>query len=118
VVPSIHPTITGHAWLARNTSGDDHDLSTLQAGSKTFAIWGVSGDLSPINMPLISSAQSVSSYSALGVDVADICGNTGSALDIVKGELAHARVELKKEGQRLANATAGAEDDDLGKLET
>jgi len=57
-----------------------------------------------------------SSYGALGVDVRDVSADTRSALDVVEGEIADSWVELEQEGQRLANATAGTEDDDLGGL--
>lgn len=57
-----------------------------------------------------------STYSALGVDVSDISGDTWTTLDIVEGKLANAWVELEEEGQRLANSTTRAEDDDLGEL--
>ena len=38
-------TITGHAWLAWNTSWDDNDLSALQSGSETLLAWLISSDL-------------------------------------------------------------------------
>jgi hypothetical protein len=41
---------------------------------------------------------------------------TGSQADIVEGELGNPGVELQEEGQRLANATGGTEDGDLGCL--
>lgn len=49
--------------------------------------------------------------------MANISGDTWTALDIVEGKLADARVELEEERQRLANATTGAEHDDLGELQ-
>lgn len=58
----------------------------------------------------------MSSYGALGVDVANISGDTGAATDVVEGELADAGVELEEERQRLADTTAGTEDDDLREL--
>lgn len=56
------------------------------------------------------------SYRALGVDVADISGNTGCHADIVEGELADTWVELQEKGERLTDTTGGTEDDDLGEL--
>jgi hypothetical protein len=75
-------------------------------------------------------------YLALGVDVADIGSDTclyvlglaymacmghvrrtGCQADIVEGELANPGVELQEEGQRLANATGGTENGDLGRLQ-
>jgi hypothetical protein len=82
--------------------------------------------------PIYASDGSV--YLALGVDVANVgsdtytmllagnwrgsdgCGRTGSKTDVVEGELADSGVELKEQRQRLANATGGTEDGDLGRL--
>lgn len=58
----------------------------------------------------------IPSYRALRVDVTDIRGNTWATLDIVEGKLADPWVELEQEGQRLTNATASTEHDDLGEL--
>ena len=41
---------------------------------------------------------------------------TGTATDIVEGELRDTGVELQQQGQRLANATGSTEDGDLGGL--
>jgi hypothetical protein len=57
------------------------------------------------------------SYSALGVDVANVGGHTRRETDIVEAEFGDARVELQEEGQRLSNATCCTEDDDFGRLE-
>jgi hypothetical protein len=38
-------TVTGHSGLARNTSGDDNNLSTLQAGGETLGGGLVTSDL-------------------------------------------------------------------------
>lgn len=59
---------------------------------------------------------SPTTYSALCVDVSNVGGNTWATLDIVKGELADPWVQLEEKRQRLANATACAEYDDLGEL--
>jgi hypothetical protein len=95
-------------------------MTTISAPFKQAARPSPSGEYpvtySSINIPSHSLYPIVSSYSALGVDVADISGDTWSALDIVEGQVAHARVELEEERQRLADATTGAEDDDLGEL--
>lgn len=56
------------------------------------------------------------SYRALGVDVADISGNTGCQADIVECELADTWVELQEKRERLSDTTGGTEDDDLGEL--
>lgn len=48
--------------------------------------------------------------------MSNVGGDTWTTLDIVEGELADAWVQLEEERQRLANATACAEDDDLGEL--
>lgn len=44
-------------------------------------------------------------------------GLTWASTDIVESEVSNARVELEEEGQRLANATGGTEDGDLGELD-
>lgn len=44
-----------------------------------------------------SIARYHATYGALGVDVADIRGDTWAALDIVEGELADAWVQLEEE---------------------
>jgi len=78
----------------------------------------------------------VAHYLALGVDVANIggdtCGyvlelvytiyvwqleHTRSQADIVERKLANPGVELQEEGQRLANTTRGTKDGDLGRLQ-
>jgi hypothetical protein len=41
---------------------------------------------------------------------------TGSTADIVESKLGNTGVELHEEGQRLANATGGTENGDLGEL--
>ena len=66
-------------------------------------------------MPRLLSILSIA-YLALGVDVPDIRRDTRCTLDIVERELAHSRVELEEEGQRLANTTAGTENGDFGSL--
>ena len=55
-------------------------------------------------------------YSALGVDVADISGNAGGAANVEEGELSDTGVELEEEGQRLSDSTASTEDGNLGEL--
>ena len=54
----VEEVITGHTGLAGNTSGDEDDLGTLEAVTETGSI-GV-----------------VASNSAVGVDVAQISGDT------------------------------------------
>lgn len=39
------PTVTGHAWLAGDTSWDDNDLSALQASSEALGSGLIAGDL-------------------------------------------------------------------------
>lgn len=52
------PTITSHAGLARNTSGNENDLRALESITETGGSRVVAGD------------------GAVGVDVAQIGGNT------------------------------------------
>jgi hypothetical protein len=42
--------------------------------------------------------------------------HTGSTTDIVESEVRDTGVELEQQGERLANATASAENGDLGGL--
>lgn len=115
----VEEVITGHTGLAGNTGGDEDDLSILESSSEASLVGVVAGD------------------GAVGVDVAqvgsDTCSQavrngfgrkkrsfggqrTGSTTDIVEGKLSDTRVQLHQQGQRLANATAGTEDGDLGGL--
>ena len=48
----------------------------------------------------------------------DIGCYTGAAFDVVERKLGDARIELQEEGQRLADTTAGTEDDDFRRLDT
>ena len=41
---------------------------------------------------------------------------TGSAADVVEGEVSDTGVQLHQQGERLTNATRGTEDCDLGEL--
>lgn len=114
-------TITGHARLAGNTSGNEDDLSAGK-GSLDAAVGGVrlvAGDLLRFTISLRPSCIEIvacRTYGALGVDVTDISGNAGGATDIEERELSDARVELEEEGQRLADSATGTEDGNLGKL--
>jgi hypothetical protein len=49
--------------------------------------------------------------------VADISGDTRATSDVIEGELGDARVELEEEGERLADTTAGTENNNLGELD-
>jgi hypothetical protein len=49
--------------------------------------------------------------------VANISGDTRATSDVIEGELGDARVELEEEGERLADTTAGTENDNLGELD-
>jgi hypothetical protein len=41
----VNPTITGHAWLARNTSWDKDDVTASQALPESRWRWVVAGNL-------------------------------------------------------------------------
>lgn len=113
----VEEVITGHTGLAGNTSGDENDLGVLKALLEASSIGVVASD------------------GAVGVDVAQISGDTwlktkleryyrvndtishtGSTTDIVEGKLRDTGVELEQQGQRLANTTGGTENGDLGGL--
>lgn len=51
------------------------------------------------------------------VPIASQDARTRSATDVVEGEVGDTGVELHKQGERLANATGGTEDGNLGELE-
>jgi hypothetical protein len=71
-----------------------------------------------VNFHLLSNrfVSGSQTYSALGVDVADISGNAGGATDIEERELSDTGVELEEEGQRLSNSSTSTEDGNLGEL--
>jgi len=94
----VEEVVTGHSRLAGNTGGDENDLSASQALLEVLVALVVALD------------------SALGVDVADISGDTGCATDIVESELSNSGVELEEEGERLTNTTSSTEDSDTGVL--
>jgi hypothetical protein len=43
---AVNPTITGHAWLARNTSWDEDNVTATQALPESGWCWVVAGNLS------------------------------------------------------------------------
>lgn len=55
-------------------------------------------------------------YVALGVDVANVGGDTRATLNVVQSELRDTRVELQEEGEGLADTTSRAKDSNLGGL--
>lgn len=94
----VEEIVTSHARLARNTGRDEDNLgvgeSLLQSGGSRV----------------------IASDSAVGVDVAEISGNTRATADVVKSKLANTRVELHQQRQRLADTTCSTENGDLGSL--
>ena len=69
-------TITGHAWLARNTSWDENNLAAGQALLDTaVALWVVTLDLLDCQSQSCGPS-SCFTYNALGVDVGDISSDT------------------------------------------
>jgi hypothetical protein len=48
--------------------------------------------------------------------VAQVSSNTRATADIIESKFRNTRVELEQERERLANATSGTEDSDLGGL--
>ena len=116
-------TITGHARLAGNTGGNEDDLGALEGSldATVGRVGSVASDLSHVlststihlSIGLVSKGRT---YVALGVNVADISGNAGSAANVEERELSDTGVELEEERQRLSDSTAGTEDGDLGEL--
>lgn len=47
-------------------------------------------------------------YRTVGINVADICGNTRCATDIVEAQRGHKRVDFEEQRERLADASARA----------
>jgi hypothetical protein len=54
----VEQVVTGHAWLAGDTGGDEHDFGAFEGCCQSAGCRVVASDL------------------ALGVDVADVCGDT------------------------------------------
>lgn len=79
----LQHTITGHAWLAWDTSWDDNDLSALEGSSQTGLTGLVTNNLDPSAIAPSSCYSLRYPYCALGVDVANISGNTWCHADIV-----------------------------------
>lgn len=52
-------------------------------------------------------------YLTGGIDVTDICSDTRSTTNIVKAQGSDVRVQLKQEGERLANTSTSTENGDL-----
>jgi len=94
----VEEVVTGHSRLAGNTSGDENNLGASQALLEVLVALVVTLD------------------GALGVDVANIGGDTGCATDIVESELGNSGVKLEEEGERLADTTSSTEDSDTGVL--
>ena len=94
----VEEIVTGHAGLAGDTGGDEDNLGTLEAAGEARRRGVVAGD------------------GRLGVDVRDIGGNTGSATDIVEGEIGDAGVHLEEKREGLADTARGTEDGNLGEL--
>jgi hypothetical protein len=94
----VEEVVTSHAGLTGDTGRDEDDLGALEGVGEAGGARLVALDL------------------GLGVDVGDVGGNTGSSADVVEGELSDAGVELEEEGEGLANATAGTEHGNLGKV--
>jgi len=94
----VEEVVTGHSRLAGNTSGDENNLGASQALLEVLVALVVTLD------------------GALGVDVANIGGDTGCAPDIVESELGNSGVKLEEEGERLADTTSSTEDSDTGVL--
>lgn len=92
------PTISCHAGLSWHTGGNEDDIGTGQALSQARWSWVVALD------------------GAVGVDVGDICGDTGAETDIVQSQVGDTWVQLHQQGERLANTTGSTEDGDLGVL--
>ena len=61
----VEQVVAGHAWLAGNTSGNEHDFCTLKSCCQSAGCRVVAGDL------------------ALGVDVADVCCDTWNQKSVV-----------------------------------
>ena len=71
---SVEEVITGHARLARDTSGDDNDLSALEGLGKAGRSSIVAADLS---LSIVACERSAgAAYLALGVDVTNVGGDT------------------------------------------
>jgi hypothetical protein len=116
-------TVTGHARLARNTSRDEDDLRALESlaetrGSRLVATDGAVGvDVAQISSDTCRNIELACwKIGDLAMLVSDVRRRTRATADIIESKLRNTGVELEQERERLANATSGAEDSDLGGL--
>jgi len=92
----VEEVVTSHAGLARNTSGDDDDISILESSTDVL------GTRETLNLDV-------------GGDVREVASNTGGdGSDVVEGEGGHKTggVELEEEGERLADTTCSTNNAD------
>lgn len=91
----VEQIVSGHAGLSGHTGGDQHQLGALEGLGNAVVVGRVAG------------------HGGVGGDVGDIGSNAGGASQIVQTEVGHVLVELEQQRQGLANASVGAEDDNL-----
>ena len=77
--------VSGHAWLAGNSSRNHHNLSYNQASLQLISSNKPSGD-------------------GLGLIVGQVSGHPGGMHNVVQVELGHGGVHLQQHRQGLANA--------------
>ena len=76
----VEEVVTGHAGLARDTGGDDNDLSALEGLGKTGGSGIVAADLG-LSITVCGSSAGVA-YLALGVDVANVGSDTWGLVSV------------------------------------
>ena len=101
----VEQIIARHARLTGDTGRNHNDVGTGQSLAEALI-----GPRRPRAL-----AGKVAGGFGIGGDVAQIRRDAGSSDDIVAGELVNLGTELAKHGKRLADATSGTEDGNLGR---
>mmetsp|Transcript_15307 Transcript_15307/g.33140 ORF Transcript_15307/g.33140 Transcript_15307/m.33140 type:complete len:218 (-) Transcript_15307:241-894(-) len=93
----VEQVISGHPRLAWDTSGNDDEVSALEASSKL----GITG---------------VGAYLDRGVAVAEISSNASHIGNIIQAQLGHELIHLQQQRQGLADATSSTQQCHLASL--
>ena len=80
----VEQIIPGHSRLARNSSWNNNNLSTLKTGLDLLLA------LEPGHL-------------GLGLAVGEVGGDAGGVHDVIEGQLGHGGVELQEHGEGLTN---------------
>ncbi|RUS23269.1 hypothetical protein BC937DRAFT_89578 [Endogone sp. FLAS-F59071] len=130
----VEEIITGHTGLAGNTSGNDDNVGTLKGILEAIVIGAVTCDLVECFKPKLNALivfllhlsnieflrngtqLSIAIYLRAGVDVAQVSGNTRSVNNVIHSKVSDVWVLLEQKGERLADATSGTKNGNLGSV--